>query len=277
MPPPTTPSTRSRPSMITRATTAAAAAAITACLLSSTALAQSAAPVPVVYGGYTSDGEKTLYIRGGSTTGRVNTAGKMEDNTNQFFALNLQTSWSTSDPAWKSLTSTTGTATLPNTSFNSLTMMGTNKMVEWAAEPGVIIYDLESNSVTPLQYPDALTQYGPSIGFDPTTTGTGTQYAYVPCGFKAGVDMAQVDLKNNLINSVAMPTMGVMQKIGYYSFVWSSVRSSFLLFGGYTQADPPVCNNQMWEYKGGVWTALVDVRSIIYLELQLGQREKRRG
>ena len=255
--------------MITIATTAAAAALIAACLLSSTALAQSAAPVPVAYGGYTSDGEKTLYIRGGTTTGEA------KGKTNQFFALNLQTSWSTSNPAWKSLTSTTGTAMVA-TAFNSLTMMGPNKMIEWAADPGLIIYDLESNSVTPMLYPDALTQYGLSIGFDPTTAGTGSEYAYVPCGLKAGVDMAQVDPKGSttIINSVPMPTTGVMQKIGYYSFVWSSVRSSFLLFGGYTEASPPVCNNQMWEYKTGVWRPLVNVRSIIDLELQARQREE---
>ncbi|KAF9128725.1 hypothetical protein BGX30_014214 [Mortierella sp. GBA39] len=239
--------------MITTATTAVAAAAIAACILSSTALAQSTAPVPVTNGGYTSDGEKTLYIRGGTTTGQA--GGK----TNQFFALNLQTSWSTSNPAWKSLTSTTGTAMLA-TAFNSLTMMGPNKMIEWAADPGLIIYDLESNSVTPLSYPNALTRYGLSIGFDPTTTGVGSEYAYVPCGFNAGVGMAQVNSNSNppTINSVPMPTTGVMQGIGYYSFVWSSVRSSFLLFGGYTEANPPVCNNQMWEYKGGVWTPQVD-------------------
>ncbi|KAG9071487.1 hypothetical protein KI688_005699 [Linnemannia hyalina] len=213
--------------MITTATTAVAAAAIAACLLSSTALAQSTAPVPVTNGGYTSDGEKTLYIRGGTTTGQAG------GRTNQFFALNLQTNWSTSNPAWKSLTSTTGTPMLA-TAFNSLTMMGPNKMIEWAADPGLIIYDLESNSVTPLTYPNALTRQGLSIGFDPTTTGAGSEYAYVPCGFNAGVEMAQVNSNSNppIINSVPMPTTGVMQGIGYYSF--------------------------MWEYKGGVWTAQVD-------------------
>lgn len=133
-------------------------------------------------------------------------------------------------------------------------------MIEWAAEPGLIMYDLSKNSVTPMNYTDALTRYGLSIAFDPTTLGTGTEYAYVPCGFRAGADMAQVS--NNLINPVLMPTTGVIQKIGYYSFVWSSVRSSFLLFGGYnTDVNPPVCNNQLWEYKGGVWSPLADVRS----------------
>ncbi|KAF9539056.1 hypothetical protein EC957_005830 [Mortierella hygrophila] len=243
--------------MITTATTAVAAAAIAACLLSSTALAQSIAPVPVTNGGYTSDGEKTLYIRGGTTNGQAGGA------TNQFFALNLQTNWSTSNPAWKSLTPNlnpdTGAAMLV-TAFNSLTMMGPNKMIEWAADPGLIVYDLESNSVTPFPYPDAFNRSGLSIGFDPTTAGAGSEYAYVPCGFNAGVEMAMINPNSNppTINSVLMPTTGVMQGIGYYSFVWSTVRSSFLLFGGYTEANPPVCNNQMWEYKGGVWMAQAD-------------------
>ncbi|KAG0071555.1 hypothetical protein BGZ89_010266 [Linnemannia elongata] len=251
MPPPTTPTTRSRPLMITTATAAAAAAAVATCLLSSTALAQSIAPIPVAYGGYTSEGERTLYIRGGTTTG------KLEGKTNQFFALNLQTSWSTSSPAWKSVINSTTGVNMASTAFNSLTMVGSDRMIEWAAEPGLIMYDLSKNSVTPMNYTDALTRYGLSIAFDPTTLGTGTEYAYVPCGFRAGADMAQVS--NNLINPVLMPTTGVMQKIGYYSFVWSSVRSSFLLFGGYnTDVNPPVCNNQLWEYKGGVWSPLAD-------------------
>ncbi|KAG0079735.1 hypothetical protein BGZ90_001811 [Linnemannia elongata] len=105
---------------------------------------------------------------------------------------------------------------MASTAFNSLTMVGSDRMIEWAAEPGLIMYDLSKNSVTPMNYADALTRYGLSIAFDPTTLGTGTEYSYVPCGFRAGADMAQVS--NNLINPVLMPTTGVMQKIGYYSF-----------------------------------------------------------
>ncbi|KAF9154075.1 hypothetical protein BG015_001897 [Linnemannia schmuckeri] len=232
--------------------TAAVATAITACLISSTTFAQSTAPVPVAFGGYTSDGEKTLYIRGGSPTGNVN------DSTNQFFALDLQTSWSTSNPAWKSLTSTTGPA-MPVTVYNSLAMTGPNKIIEWSISPGLIIFDLASSSVTPILNLNATRQYGLTIAVDPTTTAdTGTGAAYVPCGYSAGLEMARLVSKDNVnvVKTVPMPTTGVMQKIGFYSFVWSSARSSFLLFGGYTEDNPPVCNNQMWEYKSEVWGPL---------------------
>ncbi|KAF8947289.1 hypothetical protein BGZ47_009677 [Haplosporangium gracile] len=246
----TTTTTRFRPSLFT---TAATAAAITACLLSSTSFAQSASPVPVAFGGYTSDGEKTLYIRGGSTTGNVN------DSTNQFFALDLQSSWSTSNPAWKSFISTTGPA-MPVTVYNSLAMTGPSKIIEWSISPGLIIFDLESSSVTPILNLNATRQYGLTIAVDPTTTAdTGTGAAYVPCGYSAGLEMARLVSKDNVnvVKPVPMPTTGVMQKIGFYSFVWSSVRSSFLLFGGYTEDNPPICNNQMWEYKSEVWGPLM--------------------
>jgi hypothetical protein len=94
--------------------------------------------------------------------------------------------------------------------------------------------------------------YGLSIAVDPTTA-----TVYVPCGYNAGVDMAWYNPGANTIKNVSMPTTGELKDMGSYSFVWSSSRSSFLFFGGYTTANPPVCNNKMWEYKNGVWGALV--------------------
>ncbi|KAG0271672.1 hypothetical protein BGZ95_000474, partial [Linnemannia exigua] len=220
-------------------------------LVSSTASAQSTiAPVPVTAGGYVTDGEKTLYIRGGSTT----VGG--HNPTNQFFSLDLTTSWSAASPAWKSLVSAS-TAAVPVTANNSLAMSGSNQLVEWSATPGLTVYSLDNGSSTFKGFPLGLTaEPGLQIAINPSTGA-----ANVPCGTSNGDAMAQFNpLTQAAVNAVAMP-MGasdIMQKISYYSFVWSTVRSSFLLLGGFTYSqNPPRCNEALWEFKGSSWSRVV--------------------
>lgn len=134
-------------------------------------------------------------------------------------------------------------------------------MIEWSVNPGITIFDLKSYSSTSSPYPSMLTNeyFGLSIAVDPTT---GT--AYVPCGYNAGREMVRYTPGENAIKSESMPTTGELLTMGSYTFVWSSIRSSFLLFGGYTSANPPVCNHKMWEYKSGSWASLVS-QSILHL------------
>ncbi|KAF9903178.1 hypothetical protein EC991_004086 [Linnemannia zychae] len=202
-------------------------------------------PIPVTAGGFASDGEKTLYIRGGSTTFNRDTP------TNQFFSLDLTTSWSASSPAWKTLAS--NTAAMSSTAHNSLALSGSSTLVEWSVNPGITVFNLDNGSSTPKGFPQGLTnQTGLQIAINPSTG-----QAHVPCAASGGDSMLQFDPAGSATQMVAMPlaTEGIMQKITSYSFVWSTVRSSFLLLGGYTFVNnPPRCNEALWEFKGGVWS-----------------------
>ncbi|KAF9096283.1 hypothetical protein BGX23_011673 [Mortierella sp. AD031] len=216
-------------------------------VLVSTAVAQ--APVPVHSGGYASDGEKTLYIRGGSTT-----PGDQPDQitpTNQFYSLDLTTSWSTSNPAWRSLSNPE--KTIPVSVYNSLAISG-GTLVEWSISPGVTVYNLVENSWSTSPYPgQGLTiNNGTRIAIDPTGR------AYVPSASANGTQMAQFvpGEKNTKIDLVNMPLNDdKMWGLTFYSFVWSQTRSSFLLYGGFTiNNGVKLCNAQLWEYKSTTWS-----------------------
>ncbi|KAG0375687.1 hypothetical protein BGX24_008772 [Mortierella sp. AD032] len=229
-------------------TTATIAVLLLSLVVSTTSAQSTTAPIPVTAGGYATDGEKTLYIRGGSTTRGGHSP------TNQFFSLNLTTSWTATSPAWTSLVSSS-TAAVPATANNSLAMSGSNQLVEWSSTPGLTVFNLENGSSTPRGFPTGLTtEPGLQIAIDPST---GT--ANVPCGANNGDSMVQFNPSTDTpIKQVVMPsaTQDIMQKIAYYSFVWSSVRKSFLLLGGFTYNNPlsPRCNEALWEFKEGSWS-----------------------
>ncbi|KAF9931269.1 hypothetical protein FBU30_010498 [Linnemannia zychae] len=190
-------------------------------------LAQTAiAPVPVTYGGYASD-EKTLYIRGGSTT--VNPV----NPTGQFYALDMTKSWNTTDPAWQTITSDSKA-----TYYNSLALSSPNQLIEWSLDPGMTIFNLSPPSGTSSPYPSGLNrQFGMQIAVDPTTGMAG-----VPCAASNGTAMVTFKAGEWTITTVAMPTTGLAQRISHYSFVWSSVRSTengtkMIVFGGQRATD----------------------------------------
>ncbi|KAF9122242.1 hypothetical protein BGW39_009881 [Mortierella sp. 14UC] len=144
------------------------------------------------------------------------------------------------------------------TAYNSLTMSGSSTLVEWSVKPGITIFNLDNGSSTPKGFPQGLTkQDGLQIAIDPSTG-----RAHVPCAASDGDAMLLFDPAGSATQTVAMPLAaeGIMQKITSYSFVWSTVRSSFLLLGGFTfVSNPPRCNEALWEFKGGTWSRVMVV------------------
>ncbi|CAO3574104.1 unnamed protein product [Mortierella alpina] len=178
---------------------------------------------------YTTVGEETLYIQGGTTNGG-------QSGVNQFYSLDLtQKTWDTSSPPWKSLPVGTGAQSSPNAWEHSMTLSKDKKNLivydSTPSAPGISVYNILSGTwltKRPLpSNPLVSDYYGLRSAVDPNT---GT--VYIPTGTKDNQTLAY-DSESGISSLLPNPAASIMNSVvTLYSVVWSTARNSLLLYGG---------------------------------------------
>lgn len=175
---------------------------------------------------YASLDEKTLYIQGGYTT-----VGIQRTQVNQFVALDLTVpSWSTSSPPWMTPPYRSGIA--PNSSWHSMAVSKDHaSLFLWdPMNTGWSTFNIADRTWTNTTLPlDATRQIAIRSAVD-----YNTGYVYVPAGTSNGTQMAMNTLSSTNYTISAMPTDLMPVPINHEAFVWSTVRGTFLHYGGKT-------------------------------------------
>ncbi|KAG0061058.1 hypothetical protein BGZ89_011783 [Linnemannia elongata] len=175
---------------------------------------------------YASLDEKTLYIQGGYTT-----VGTQRTQVNQFVALDLTVpSWSTSSPPWMTPPYRSGIA--PNSSWHSMAVSKDHaSLFLWdPMNTGWSTFNIADRTWTNTTLPlDATRQIAIRSAVD-----YNTGYVYVPAGTSNGTQMAMNTLSSTNYTISPMPTDLMPVPINHEAFVWSTVRGTFLHYGGKT-------------------------------------------
>lgn len=225
----------------------------------------SASPIAVSGAGYvTVDG--TLYVQGGATfSGRSNAS-----YSSALSSLSLSTPWNDTSPPWMSVN--VGIQSLASNYLQSITATpdGT-RLVFWGSfdppyNKSFVIYNRLDNTWNTLNFvPSPLSVFsnGLKAVIDPTTPGGGLGNLYAPNGCYNITDkggMCQVALDKKTLSSSAMSGSSIPLGIAYYSFVYCSLRSSMLLYGGLS-SEPLQTNPSLYEYVASrlSWSLLVSV------------------
>ncbi|KAF9144704.1 hypothetical protein BGX30_011725 [Mortierella sp. GBA39] len=200
----------------------------TAVILSTTptAFVSAQSPQSTCCMSYASLDEKTLYIQGGYTT-----VGTQRTQVNQFAALDLTVpSWPTSSPPWMIPPYRSGIA--PNSSWHSMAVSKDHaNLFLWDPfNTGWSTFNIAdrtwTNSTLPL---DATRQLAIRSAVD-----YNTGYVYAPAGTSNGTQMAMNTLSSTAYTTSAMPMDLMPVPINHETFVWSTVRGTFLHYGGKT-------------------------------------------
>ncbi|KAG9061504.1 hypothetical protein KI688_007082 [Linnemannia hyalina] len=175
---------------------------------------------------YASLDEKTLYIQGGFTT-----VGTQRTQVNQFAALDLTVpSWPTSSPPWMIPPYKSGIA--PNSSWHSMAVSKDHaNLFLWDPfNTGWSTFNIADRTWTNFTLPvDATRQLAIRSAVD-----YNTGYVYAPTGTSNGTQMAMNALFSAAYTTSAMPTDLMPVPINHETFVWSTVRGTFLHYGGKT-------------------------------------------
>ncbi|KAF9992459.1 hypothetical protein BGZ79_003056 [Entomortierella chlamydospora] len=167
--------------------------------------------------------EKTLYIQGGISLGTIYS---------QFYSLDLTTSWSTSNPPWKALS----TQLAPKDEEDGMAISVDQKsLIVWGFLTGISTYDIASDTwsvVTNVQPASIQPTVGKRIAADPRT---GIIYKIASKSLAVAVPQMFIAYNptTNTTQSLTLPAILNKTQINYYSFVWSTLRNSTLLYGGY--------------------------------------------
>lgn len=201
---------------------------------------------------YTTVNGATLYIQGGAAQGGSH-------SNNQFYSLDLTISgWNTSSPPWKVLPVGAGFHSAPFDYYHAMTATrDNNKLIVWGASTGFSTYDFATTVWTNNTLGNPKPEVGggqTSLALDPTSG-----LIYVPGGANKGTGMLVYDpvAANSTVVPMYPSTVLSFMDIGY-SFVWSELRKTFLLFGGFEKGDT-VYNQYMIEYQPSTysWTRIV--------------------
>ncbi|CAO3563814.1 unnamed protein product [Mortierella alpina] len=201
-------------------------------------------PIPVTAGSYATVDERTLYVQGGITA-LVNNSLTL---TNQLYALDLTREWNASNPPWMSVAISSGTS--PMMWGHSMAYSkATNSLIVWstASKPALYTYSLTGNAATVIQKPLP----GKHTGFIKlkAVTDPNTGVVYLPSGMNNGTEMAVYHPTNGTFTSVAMASPMVMTTaVAYYSVVWSTLRNSMILYGGFFIFDEKEGNPYLIEF-----------------------------
>ncbi|KAG0069425.1 hypothetical protein BGZ90_000208 [Linnemannia elongata] len=182
--------------------------------------------------------ESRLYIQGGTT--------RSVRHSDQFIALDLTVdSWSTSDPPWIAAQSN-GYKFPPVASGHSMTVSNDRSaLFMWVPLDSSVFwaYYIESGTWGSYSYPQNTTkQNGMRNGVDMRTG-----IVYVPFGNNNGKEMVTNIPGNSSLQSWLMPTALTQVAIIEESFLWSTYRSRFLLYGG-AAIQPHIGNPYLNEY-----------------------------
>ncbi|KAF9983905.1 Multiple epidermal growth factor-like domains protein 8 [Mortierella antarctica] len=207
--------------------------------------ARAQSPIPVTAVAYTTVDEKTLYIQGGIIS-IVN--GSVTGDTNQLYALDLTREWNATNPSWTSVAIGSGTSQV--LWGHSMTYSkATNSLIVWSTvlKPAVYTYSITSNASTVTQKPLPAKHTGFMKLRAVTDPNTGL--VYLPSGMNNGTEMAVYHPSNGTFTSVAMASPMVMTTaIAYYSVVWSTLRNSMILYGGFNIFDEKEGNPYLIEF-----------------------------
>ncbi|KAF9122802.1 hypothetical protein BGW39_009483 [Mortierella sp. 14UC] len=191
---------------------------------------------------YTTVDESTLYIQGGFDGSNSNYSTRYD----QFFSLDLTQDWDASNPPWSQVSvngrmpeqlSTAGHTMSFSRAGNTLTVWDLVYPLTYAAS-----YHLDARTwkeLPSLPPPEP----GP-LRFYQAATDPLTDKVFIPGS--AGTSMLGYDFSNKIVSVLPMPIGGNATSWNRYSFVWSEMRASFLLFGG---LGSPSADSYFYEYK----------------------------
>ena len=218
--------------------------------------------------GYTTINEDTFYIQGGTL---ITGTGTSASNTSQFYALDLtQPTWDTLNPPWKALAYPIGLAALSTTAGHSISVApDSSSFTMWIYNPNLIVtYNVASGAwAQVLPTPPTTLFKGNDLQ---AATDPSTGLVYIPGAAAHYNTMSVYSFSTGMSPSVAIPYTLIFGG-GYYAFVWSQVRKTFIYFGGDTAT-----LNPFFEFSPtfSKWTTLVRLgesanstcaRSIIYM------------
>lgn len=209
---------------------------------------------------YTTINEDTFYIQGGSLV----TGPDTYTNTSQFYSLDLtQPTWSTLNPPWKALSAYPFdlSAEAPSYGHSISVASDSSSFTLWISSPNVVVtYNIASGTWKQVLPSPPLTLFRGSdmqAATDPTTG-----LVYIPGGEATNNMMSVYSFSTGMSPSVTIPST-LMKAGGYYTFVWSQVRKTFIYFGGNAEA-----SNPFFEFSPSLnkWTTLVRLgRSAVIL------------
>ncbi|KAG0018194.1 hypothetical protein BGZ80_007467 [Entomortierella chlamydospora] len=195
---------------------------------------------------YATVDESTLYVQMGILPG-----GTM--STNMFYALDLQSNWNAANPPWKNLVSSSTMQRAPSGFGPSMTVSANKQsLIIWGGFfSNISTYDIETGSwsVNTQSPTNSSPQMGLKAVADPSSG-----LVYIPSGANQGNNMMEYDPTTGASRSLPMPSEFAGYGLAYYSVVWSTQRSSILLYGGHLITANYSSNEQLFEYKPSINT-----------------------
>ncbi|KAK3823752.1 MAG: hypothetical protein JOS17DRAFT_835135 [Linnemannia elongata] len=186
---------------------------------------------------YTTINEDIFYIQGGTL---ITGTGTSTSNSTQFYALDLtQPTWNTLNPPWKELTYPSYLAALSSNTGQSISVApDSSSFTMWSSDPNLIVtYNIASGTWTQVLPAPPTTLFS---GNDlQAATDLTTGLVYIPGAASTSYNtMSVYRFSTGMSPSVAIPSTLIIAG-GYYTFVWSQVRKTFIYFGGNsTTLDP---------------------------------------
>lgn len=210
---------------------------------------QSPPPALVCCMAYTTINEDTFYVQGGTLI----TGTGASTNASQFYALDLtQPTWNTLNPPWKALVYPANLNALSSTEGHSISVApDSSSFTMWIYNPNLIVnYNVAGGVWTQVLPTPSLTLFKGNdlqAATDPTSG-----LVYIP-GAAGTYNTMSVYAPSGMGLSVPIPST-LVAATGFYTFVWSQLRKTFIYFGG-NSATP----NPFFEFSpsAGKWTAMV--------------------
>jgi hypothetical protein len=223
------------------------------------ALTSAQVPTPVTGMEYATRDETTLYIQGGTPNNGLPVS-------NQLYALDLtRPSWNTTNPPWSALSVGSGLQASPITYLQSMVISKDQQSLSiWDTLGSISTYNITSNTWSnPASLPPSTKKVTKlNAAMDPTSG-----LIYLPSGFESGaVNVYAVMVYNPATRaalSLPMPSdESTLAGLAYFSLVWSTARSSMLLYGGVSVVNFTVSTPSFFEFlpAAAMWAPVVRVQ-----------------
>ncbi|KAG0055784.1 hypothetical protein BGZ89_002276 [Linnemannia elongata] len=245
------------------------------------ALTSAQVPTPVTGMEYATRDETMLYIQGGTPNNGLPVS-------NQLYALDLtRPSWNTTNPLWSALSVGSGLQASPITYLQSMVISKDQQSLSiWDTLGSISTYNITSNTWSnPASLPPSTKKVTKlNAAMDPTSG-----LIYLPSGFESGaVNVYAMMVYNPATRaalSLPMPSdESTLAGLAYFSLVWSTARSSMLLYGGVSVKTTGTSPGQVYNHCmvpaqtaysgtkmivfGGRYTSGVDSGSIYILDVK---------
>ncbi|KAH7056299.1 hypothetical protein BKA57DRAFT_450285, partial [Linnemannia elongata] len=203
-------------------------------------------PKTAYFGAYATVEESTLYIQGGIDT---DSSGDLYD---QFYSLDLTQSWDTSSPPWSEvLTVGSIPAGLKGARGHSISLSRKQKTLTFwninGSDAHAASFHLSTNSWEELPTFFLPKQKLNNVQICTAVADPRTDQVYIPGASDRGMLVYSLESKSSSIREMERTAKNSTFWSGY-SFVWSSLRQSFLYSGG---ADSGTASPYLYEYKLG--------------------------